>query len=527
MRYFLILLISLYCMGYLHASSLPSARHLTAEYNFAHFSFITERNKWLFPQYALTKPLTFELLPGEALWIPKKWWHWVVSDPQTIAISYWCKTVNQSKNKNMPYKLQMPNENLHRVAKEELRKKCSGKIWHSETDTMIDDDISHPDSLAVPNRCIITLPGYNNEVVDPMKKNNLALYSKLRPHIPHPAIDEWKGREADVDINLWMALGRHDTGLHYDDNDGLLQVLQGRKHVRLFSPSQTPFLAKRCIIPSWAKQTPLCVAYNKHVFYGPLSSKHTLPSARLLYESMLAMNNNAAIMEVHKTTTDSMGNYVWGCKWHGGEMRWELYIYQYDMETHAPRDARILLPYRNHSVKLYGDSFEEPLVIASFDLFNRGQPLGTIIHLYYSKQGWALRLPFRGYGRNITMPSKDISHESEYIYDSYDSFQQNFNEHMESIGVAWQGKRLERLLDAYVCEEICIFNKSADTFFVLYINISIKDFVRFLDEHKYPEGLVNHVKSNIKKYYDIRHEIAIVYDINTLEPVRTAFYGIV
>jgi hypothetical protein len=125
------------------------------------------------------------------------------------------------------------------------------------------------------------------------------------------------------------------------------------------------------------------------------------------------------------------------------------------------------------------------------------------------------------------MPSKDITHESEYIYDNYDSFQQNFDEHMESIGVAWQGKRLDRLLDAYVCEEICIHNKSSDTFFVQYINISIKDFVRFLDEHKYPEGLVNHVKSNIKKYYDIRHEITIVYDINTLEPVRTAFYGIV
>ena len=55
----------------------------------------------------------------------------------------------------------------------------------------------------------------------------------------------------------------------------------------------------------------------------------------------------------------------------------------------------------------------------------------------------------------------------------------------------------------------------------------INAFVRFLDEFKYPEGLVNHVKSNIKKYYDIRHEITIVYDINTLKPVRTAFYGIV
>ena len=50
---------------------------------------------------------------------------------------------------------------------------------------------------------------------------------------------------------------------------------------------------------------------------------------------------------------------------------------------------------------------------------------------------------------------------------------------------------------------------------------------RFLDKFNYPLSLINHIKSNINKYKDINHEITIVYDIETGEPIRSAFYGLV
>lgn len=519
----LLLLIIIWVLSH-HQAHQPLARHLMAEYSFAHFSYITEKNKWLFPQFALARPMCFEVSAGEAVWIPKKWWHWVVSDAHTIAVSYWCHG-SKADGESKPYKLRMENDELCKLADAELTKASSARIWNSEMDTLKNEQTLD----YARDRCIITLPGYNEDRSDPMQKGNLELYKNIRPHIPHPPIPIWKGRVADVDMNLWIALGHHDTGLHYDDNDGLLQVLKGRKHVRLYPPSQSRYLAPRSIIPAWAIHTPWCVAYNKYTNYGPLDASRTWPSARLLYESMSAMSNSAAIMECCKAANScaAVGTYVWGCKWHNGEMRWEVYIYQYDMTSHMPRDARALLPYERHPVKLYdGDgSGPNPLIITSFDIFDQKEPLGTTLHMYYSTQGFTMDLPFRGYGTNVTM-RKGVQHESTYIYDTYDGFVRNFAAHMDSIGVEWRGKNLERLLDVYDCEDICIFNKSEDTFFVMYINIMVEDFVEFLVEHAYPRAFVEHVQCNVERYRELRHEIAVVYDMRTHKPIRSAFYGL-
>ena len=47
-------------------------------------------------------------------------------------------------------------------------------------------------------------------------------------------------------MNIWMSPTKqkqvHDTGLHYDDDDGLLMVFSGSKKVVLFSPRESPLL---------------------------------------------------------------------------------------------------------------------------------------------------------------------------------------------------------------------------------------------------------------------------------------------
>jgi len=540
--YLIACIIALYGGGHYYFASLPSSRHLTAEYNFAHFSYITERNIWFFPKFAFATPVCFDVGPGEALWIPKKWWHWVVSDPHTIAVGYWCindlDCKNAFDNNSVPYKLPMKNDDILRRAQIELQKEDSVRVWQSNNDSFVQS--SPAVAMDVPHKCIITLPGYGeDDDADPMSKENKELYGKLRPHIPHPTNPEWKGCRPDaIDVNLWMALGKHDTGLHYDDNDGLLQVLQGRKQVRLYSPSQSRFLAERCIIPSWAKQDAMCIAYNAYSYHGRCPNKSTFPSARLLYESMLAMNNSAAIMEIRKAMSGCVaGSYVWGCKWQDGQMRWELYTYHYDMFTHQRRDVQGFSPYRTvKTIKTIKTPVEqnvkEPIIITSVDLFNRGAPLGDTLHMYYSKQGWHLELPFYGHGTSVQVGADNHTHESTYVYDSCKGFGSRFGQHMKRIGVDWQGKgdrdaSLEMLLQAYACEDICIHNKSKATFFVQYINIAIEDFVRFLREHRYPNHFVRHVQSNIARYRELRHEITIVYDIVTRKPIRTAFYGAV
>ena len=42
--------------------------------------------------------------------------------------------------------------------------------------------------------------------------------------------------------NFWLNNGNIDTGLHYDDNHGLLCLFSGKKVVTLFPPSDTKYL---------------------------------------------------------------------------------------------------------------------------------------------------------------------------------------------------------------------------------------------------------------------------------------------
>jgi hypothetical protein len=61
----------------------------------------------------------------------------------------------------------------------------------------------------------------------------------------------------------------------------------------------------------------------------------------------------------------------------------------------------------------------------------------------------------------------------------------------------------------------------------MYIGISVIDFIKFLKEYKYPEQYVLHVYENIEKYRNINHEVTIVFDIESEEPIRTAIFGII
>ena len=63
-------------------------------------------------------------------------------------------------------------------------------------------------------------------------------------------------------------------------------------------------------------------------------------------------------------------------------------------------------------------------------------------------------------------------------------------------------------------------------FFIQYLGITVEEFLYFLAKFDYDTHLIKHVLDNMHMYKDICHEIAIVYDIETGEPIRSGFYGI-
>jgi len=251
--------------AHVYFRSVRNARHRTNEYHFAHFSRITARSKWFFPLFALARPQKFTLHQNESLWIPKGWWHWVVSDPETIAISYWCP---KTPGVTVPFTFPADGSEILTEVQRALDGAQDVSVWNSSTDTIVRQPIEKKDS-----RCIITLPGYGPD-------DNRDIRARIAALASESPISFWNGCEELINVNLWVALGKHDTGLHYDDNDGVLRVLQGRKSVLLYPPEQRTYLAPLCVLPEWAKQRPIAACYNFTVYPGSRSGSQ--PSLRAI-----------------------------------------------------------------------------------------------------------------------------------------------------------------------------------------------------------------------------------------------------
>lgn len=480
-------------------------RHMTNEYNYAHYSEITKATIYKYPSLLLTNPYYVTLQAGECLWIPKNWWHWVISS-KSIAVNFWCDDT-EFNDWHMPKQYKSKIDNTLFLDKLNAYNNTI-TMWDSVNDIV--DEIASIKEMVDDNKYIITVDGYTNE-----KKYNAHLHDTLKDDIIIPNIFADK----KVEKNIWISSGYQDSGLHHDDNHGLLCVLQGTKNITLYPPSDSKYLHAMCILPIWAKCQPVQFEYNIYDKISDLPADTNLPSARLLYESIMAYNNKQVLQYISNCNTDT-NTLVWGCKLHNGVVRWEFYAY-YLYNVTKKLDTFATTPQQLATItkckKLNTD-----IIIHSYDLYNTDIPLQETIHFYHKRNN-NITLPFYGYGTNIT--NNHINVESVYVIDTQSEFIKNYEKYTIKLKII--KNKCKILLNAYNCKHICIFKKNNTDIFIMYFGISVNDFILFLQAHKYPQQLVTHVVENKNKYANICHEIAIVYDILTLQPIRSAFYGIV
>jgi hypothetical protein len=364
-----------------------------------------------------------------------------------------------------------------------------GESWNSGIDVIVPNH-----TISNSEEYIITLEGYKTNQFAKLNENILEV-AKKHANIP-------PGSE----MNVWISKGYNDSGLHYDGKDGILTVLRGTKHLTLYPPTDTPYLRPLDILPRWAKQTATKAHYNLYQLSRHLP-KTTYPSARILYESV---HNKSVLREITKMKNEVKSPLIWGCKLQDGVLRWEIYAYHFDIRDNE-RDNPELGGFRLKK--------KTPCLIHSIDLLDRDDPIGPDIHYYY-KTSEGTGFPIFGSGTTgLEIP------EGVFCIDRRDQLKKHYKTYSQKIGFKWEDvQKCSVLLDKYRCKELVIWNKYKHQIYIQYLGISLSDFILFLQEHKYPERLIRHVSTH--DYKDIEHEITIVYDMETLQPVRTGFYGI-
>jgi mannose-6-phosphate isomerase-like protein (cupin superfamily) len=301
-------------------------------YDYAHFSKINMTNYLLYPNFLFfTHPITFILKEGDSLYIPKKWWHWVITTKKTTAINFWLEPCNSIRDS--PFTINsLYSINDRTLLIQKINNKLFNNnvcVWNSNyNEIQCTQEIvgSHFLNMDNDDKYFITLNGYSKSNFD----NNKEIKSEIVNEIKTPSYILNNNMEIN-DINLWISSNFNDTGLHYDDNDGILYVLNGEKQVTLYPPSDSVYLEPYELLPNYALQKPIFMYYNENTIIN--ENVIGKPSELILLKSLEYMAKYKYVFQKIQNLYDGKINnkkLIWGCKKQNDTYRWEIYYYHYE-----------------------------------------------------------------------------------------------------------------------------------------------------------------------------------------------------
>ena len=455
-------------------------RHKQSDSLYAHFSSVDEFNTELYPNLKFTNPIYFKLEKGQSIYIPKGWWHWIKSTTKSFAVNYWFSNINKLDPFIFDYKFEL---DINKLNGQDVY------IWNSlkYDEYFLEDSFENFYNSGLDDRYVLTLSNYANG------ENNSNIKNFIKPYIKFPSYDRLQYNES-FDFNVWISSGKHDTGLHYDDEDGVLTLLEGSKDITLFPPSDSDNLYAYNTKYSWRKKSATNFLYNsfdiRETLTGVSSSEVLFETCR---EDVRVLSNISKLYEKYGC------NLIWGFKKSGNDYRWE--IYKYDLQ-------------------------KDP-IITSWDLYKNTYEISDVEHYYFKENtNTPLGLPFWGVSK--FRKDGDLYEESKiFVLDQYIPFKENYDSYMKKLGYDdIKDKFKNIILQKHKCYQICIHNKTDKQIFVQYLGISNEDFLSFLKFNNYPNYVINFIEKQVSSdNYKINNEITIVYETDTQKVVRTGFYG--
>lgn len=206
-----------------------------------------------FPLFYNCKEYIVILHPGEALYIPSNWFHWVFSYPESenertnIAISY--KFYDKSGKKikytePLKYKLDKNKYEYFNYTFDTLKTTYKNKKIHNvcKSKKNILVPVEKPTLKNKIYEDALTL----TEIEKQSKEYNLYIQQNdyFQPHDPPTFMKDYftKIYKCSFYCHYWILLFNSqtnyiDSGLHYDGDPGLLICIKGIKIVRLYHPN--------------------------------------------------------------------------------------------------------------------------------------------------------------------------------------------------------------------------------------------------------------------------------------------------
>ena len=454
-------------------------RHKKSDSLYAHFCDVDQFDTELYPKLKFTNPLHFKLEKGQSIYIPKGWWHWIKSTTKSFAVNYWFSNDNKLDPFIFDYHFQF---DINKLNEQEVI------IWNSSkyNEYSLVDSFEKFYNSGLDDRYVLTLSNYTDG------EKNYKVKNVVKPYAKFPVHNKINYNES-YDINVWISSGKHDTGLHYDDEDGILTLLEGSKDLILFPPSDSENLYAYNTKYNWRRKKAINFLYNSFNIKETISG---IPSSELLFKTC---NGDVRVLSNISRLFEKYGrNLVWGFKKSGDDYRWE--IYKYDLQ-------------------------QDP-IITSWDIYKNTYDISDVEHYYFKDAHTPLGLPF--WGMSKYKKEGNLYEESKiFVLDNYIPFKENYDSYMIKLGYGDIRDKFEKIiLHKYQCYQICIHNKNKNQIFVQYLGISNKDFLSFLKLNDYPSHLINFIEEQIKlNRYNINNEITIVYEISSQKVVRSGFYG--
>jgi Cupin-like domain len=232
-----------------------------------------------YPLFVRAASACCTLRPGEALYIPHRWWHWVTSYERNIALNFWHAPMHELRPNNIVSHLEdaavvpLIEETADFAETWFLRKQPvvirslaisrwpAFARWHD--DYLIERAGTERHAVGIspdpqlfpvhgPHRTrgeLMTLDAFVTaaRVADERMylAQNEVLPRQLADDFSRPAFWSACFNDERFRVALWLTFGGADgvtSALHFDYYENLLVQIAGTKRVLMFAPEQTPYL---------------------------------------------------------------------------------------------------------------------------------------------------------------------------------------------------------------------------------------------------------------------------------------------